>query len=153
VDNTIGDAVRGLIQIVNQLHCAYPTKGFTLDGCLVGDLGEVLVEAVHDIKLYEGLQRHYDGRTSDSREVQIKTTMQNSLTFPCNHVPDYYLGIKINPDGTFAEIFNGPGSVASEAVKNRKPTTGNLYSIRINTLKKLNEKVHLENRIPKRLKS
>lgn len=153
MESTIPDAVKKLIRIVNQLQSKYPRKRFTLDGRLVGDLGEVLVEAVYDVELYEGLPRHHDGKTSDGRQVQIKATMQTHLTFPCNHVPNYYLGIKINPDGTFAEIFNGPGSIVSEAVKNRKSTKTNMHSISINTLKRLNEKVHLENRIPKRLKS
>lgn len=126
---TVADAVKQLIQIVKELRSAFPQKRFTLDGRLVGDLGEVLVEAAYDIELHEGLRKHHDGKASDDRQVQIKATMQDSLTFPVDHIPDYYLGIKIYPDGTFMEIFNGPGSVAWEAVKNRKPTKTNLYSV------------------------
>lgn len=153
VEITIPDAVKRLLQIVNQLRSTYPKKRFTLDGRLVGDLGEVLVEAAYDIELHEGLQRHHDGRTSDGRQVQIKATMQNSLTFPADHVPDYYLGIKIHADGTFTEVFNGPGLVAWEAIKNRKPTKTNLHSIPLNTLERLNEKVHLKERIPRQVKA
>jgi hypothetical protein len=147
---TIPEAVKQLLQIVKQLQNAYPKKRFTLDGRLVGDLGEVLVEVAYDIELHEGLQKHHDGKASDSRQVQIKATMQDSLTFPVDHIPDYYLGIKIHPDGTFTEIFNGPGSVAWEAVKNRKPTKTNLHSVSLNTLGQLNERVHQKDRIPRR---
>jgi len=52
--------------------------------------------------------------------------MKKSLTFPVNHTPDYYLGIKINDNGTFKEIFNGPGKVIAESIKNRKPTVGDI---------------------------
>lgn len=77
--------------------------------------------------------------------------MKNSLTFPVDHIPDYYLGIKIKPDGTFREIFNGPGRVAREAVKDRKPTKTNLHSVSISLLERLNEKVHEKDRILRRV--
>ncbi len=85
----------------------YPKRRFTLDGRLVGDLGEVLVEGEYDVELFEGLVKHHDAMTHDGRQPQIKATMQTGLTFPVDNVPDYYLGIKIHPDGTFTEIFNG----------------------------------------------
>ncbi len=147
---TIPDAVRQLLQIVQQLQDAYPKKKFTLDGRLVGDLGEILVENAYDVELFEDLKKHHDGKASDGKQVQIKATMQNSLTFPVDHTPDYYLGIKILPDGKFTVIFNGPGKIAKEAVKNRKPTKTNLHSIGIAALTKLNEKVKPNERIPMR---
>ena len=147
---TIPEAIKQLRQVVKQLQDAYPKKKFTLDGRLVGDLGEVLAEVEYDIELYDGLQKHHDAKASDGRQVQIKATMKDSLTFPVDHVPDYYLGIKIEHDGTLTEIFNGPGSVASEAVKNRQPTKTNLHSVHINTLKRLNEEVHSRDKIPRR---
>lgn len=101
---------------------------------------------------YSGLAKYHDGETPDGRKVQIKTTMKNSLTFPVDHIPHYYIGIKIHSDGTYDEIFNGPGYVASEAVKNRKPTKTNLHSITLSALKKLNETVPDQERISKKMK-
>lgn len=147
---TIPQAIKQLLQITKQLHNEYPKRRFTLDGRLVGDVGEVLAEIEYDIELYDGLQKHHDAKASDGRQVQIKATMKDSLTFPVDHVPDYYLGIKIEHDGTLTEIFNGPGSVASEAVKNRQPTKTNLHSVHINALKRLNEEVHSRDKIPRR---
>ena len=150
MDITVSEAVKQMLGIIRLLQKAYPKKKFTLDGRLVGDLGEILVEGAYDVELFEGLQKHHDGQSSDGRLVQIKATMKNSLTFPVDHIPHYYLGIKIHSDGSFTEIFNGPGSVAWEAVKNRKPTKTNLHSIGITALKRLNEKVKRSDRIPKR---
>jgi len=147
---TIPEAVKRLLQITKQLHARYPKRRFTLDGRLVGDLGEVLAEAEYDIELYDGLQKHHDAKASGRRQVQVKATMKDSLTFPADHVPDYYLGIKIESDGTLTEIFNGPGSVAHKAVKGRKVPKTNLHSISINALKRLNEEVHPRDRIPRR---
>lgn len=148
----IHQAVREMLKIVESLQDQYDKKKFTLDGRLVGDLGEILVEEDYDLVLYSGLAKHYDGETLDGRKVQIKTTMKNSLTFPVDHIPDYYIGIKIHPDGTYDEVFNGPGSIAGGAVKNRKPTKTNLHSITLSALKKLNRNVPEQDRIPKKPK-
>lgn len=146
----IHQAVKEMLKIVEELQNQYDKKKFTLDGRLVGDLGEILVEEDYDLELYRGLTKHHDGETPDGRKVQIKTTMKNSLTFPVDHIPHYYIGIKIHPDGTYDEIFNGLGSVAWEAIKNRKPTKTNLHSITLSALTKLNENVSEQERIPKK---
>lgn len=148
----IHQAVKEMLKIVEALQNQYDKKKFTLDGRLVGDLGEILVEEDYDLELYSGLAKYHDGETPDGRKVQIKTTMKNSLTFPVDHIPHYYIGIKIHSNGTYDEIFNGPGSVAWEAVKNRKPTKTNLHSITLSALKKLNENVSEQDRIPMKAK-
>jgi hypothetical protein len=117
---TIPEAVEQLLKIVQELREAYPKKRFTLDGRLVGDLGEVLAEQEYDIQIFEDIQRHHDAVTSDGRYVQIKATMQKSLSFPADHIPAYYLGIQINTDGTVTEVFNGPGIIAAKTIQNRK---------------------------------
>ena len=147
---SIPEALGELQAIVTALQRSYPKKRFTLDGRLVGDLGEVLAESEYDINLFTGLEKHYDAICSDGRLIQIKTTLKDSLTFPCDHVPDYYLGIKILPDGNCQEIFNGPGKSAYELVKNRKSTKTNLHSISIKSLGQRNQSVRSEDRISKR---
>ena len=151
----IEDAVKQLLAIVERLRIAYAVQNrrFTLDGRLVGDIGEVLAEAHYDLKLHASGQKHHDGLTSDGRSVQVKATMQRSLTFPCDHTPDYYLGIRIHPDGTFEEIFNGPGKTACEAIKNRKLSKTNLHSISIGALAKLSAGVPETERIRRRPKA
>ena len=147
---SIPDAVKEMLAIVQRLRAGFPKKKFTLDGRLVGDIGEILAEEAYDITLFEDLQRHHDGVTSDGRLVQVKATMQKSLTFPADHIPDYYLGIQIHSDGSFSEVFNGPGEQAWQAVKNWKPPKTNLHSVRIRTLADLASKVAVKDRIPRR---
>src|SRR3990172_3633451 len=98
---TIPQAVKQLLEIVKRLQDAYPEKRFTLDGRLVGEIGEILVAGSYDVELGTNLQKHHDAVTPDWRQVQIKATMQQSLTFPVDHIPAYYLAIKIHPDGSF----------------------------------------------------
>lgn len=150
MDITVPDAIKQLLAIVEQLHVAHPKKKFTLDGRLVGDLGETLVEAVYDVELFTKNERYHDGETSDGRRVQIKATMKMDFTFPASHVPDYYLGIQIHGDGSFSEIFNGPGDIAAQTVKGRQQPKTNLHGISVSALKKLNELVGEKDRIPRR---
>jgi hypothetical protein len=80
-------AVARLLQVVKELNAAYPHKKFTLDGRLVGDIGEVLVASAYDLELFEGVQRHHDGTCSKGRLVQVKATMKTNLTFPAGPLP------------------------------------------------------------------
>ena len=144
---SIPEAVKQMLAIVEQLCQAYPHKKFTLDGRLVGDIGEILVEDAYDLKLLEGLQHHHDAVCPAGRSVQIKATMKGHLTFPCDHIPDYYLAVKINPDGSFIEVFNGPGAVAALAVAKRARAKTNLHSVSIAALRKLPEQVKPRDRI------
>lgn len=146
----IGQAVRKLLEIVEALHNQYPIKRFTLDGRLVGDLGEVLVEQDYDLELYRSLVPYYDGESSNGKKVQIKATMKDSLTFPCDHTPDFYLGIKILPDGSYKEVFNGPGEIVRNKLSKRKRTKNNLHSIKISALNLLNKDVPACERIPRK---
>jgi hypothetical protein len=137
-----------LHKIVNNLHQKFPIKPFTLDGRLVGDIGEVIASIFYDVDLHKGLKKYYDGETSDGRNVQIKVTFKDSLTF--NHKPDYYLGLKFKEDGTFEEIFNGRGEVISDFYSHRKGIGENLLSFPINQLIELQKKVQEKDKIPKR---
>jgi hypothetical protein len=107
---TIPDAVRQMLAIVDKLCAAYPKKKFTLDGRLVGDIGEVLVEEAYDLRLFEDVKKHHDAECSDGRLVQIKATMKKSLTFPADHVPNCYLGVQVGSDGRLSRSSTAPGA-------------------------------------------
>ena len=148
--STIQDEVKQFLQVVEKLRRTYPKKKFTLDGRLVGDLGETLAEEEYEVEIFDSQQAHYDAKAHDGCNVQIKATMQNGLTFPVDHVPDYYLEILIHSDGTFTEEFNGPGWIAAKAVEKRKRPSNNQHRISLDALCRLNRTVQARDRIPRR---
>jgi hypothetical protein len=148
MDHSLKQNVIELLKIVGEMKLKYPIKSFTLDGRLVGDIGEIIVQEYYDIKLYDKLEPHYDGETKSNEKVQIKTTLQNSLGFSGSLIPEYYIGIKINTDGSFEEIYNGPGWILWNYLKNRKKQK--LHSIPIKVMKELNSKVEEKDKIKKR---
>lgn len=115
---TITNALALIFEGIRQLRREFPEKEFTIDGRLVGDIGEVIAALEYDIKLYDVLVAGHDGKTSNGRRVQIKATFKDSLTFKT--VPDYYLGFKLYKSGRYEEIYNGPGRIIYERYKNRK---------------------------------
>lgn len=144
----IKDYIKELLSVVARMQQSYPKKRFTLDGRLVGDIGEMLAEQIYDLELLEGQQPTYDAKSKD-RLIQIKTTMKNSLTF--GDVPDYYLGLRVDRDGGVEEIFNGPGPIIWESIKHRKRPRNFLYSITLPTLRNLNKLIQEKDRIKRRV--
>ena len=137
-----------LQRIVEEINTEFPHRPFTLDGRLVGDLGEIIAETVYDLTLHERVTPYHDATTPDGRNVQIKATFKKSLTF--SHVPDYYLGLKLYPDGSFEEVFNGPGKVIRDHDAHRKGIGKQLLSFPIKVLEDLSKEVKSPDRIKTR---
>ena len=146
--NQIESALRSILEGIDMLRAHFPEKDFTMDGRLVGDIGEMLVSQHYDVTLYDKLVPGHDGETSGGRKVQIKATFKERLTF--TSVPEFYLGIKLFKDGTFEEIYNGPGKVIFEHYSHRKGIGQKQLSFPTKLLKALSVKVSASDRIPKK---
>ena len=85
---TIKEALTLIFQGIERLHEAFPSRAFTIDGRLVGDIGEVIAELEYDLTLDEVSVRDHDAQMRNGRRVQIKATFKDSLTFTT--CPDYY---------------------------------------------------------------
>jgi len=144
-------ALENIFKGIDQLSSAFPARKFTIDGRLVGDIGEILAELVYDIKLDDVSQPHHDATTTDGKRVQVKATFKKSLTFKTT--PELYLGIRINQDGTFEEIFNGPGRLIHNEFSERKGLGEKLLSFPLTRMRLLSEKVADCDRVQRRIKS
>lgn len=144
----INSALKLIFLGITQLKDAFPSRAFTIDGRLVGDIGEVIAEIEYDLVLDKISRRGYDATTVDGRRVQIKATFKDHLTF--RTVPDYYLGFKLNDDGTYEEIFNGPGSLIHERYEHRSGIGENLLSFPLSVMRELSATVPPDQRIRKR---
>lgn len=132
--------IKDLHDSVEKLNNLYPHRKFTLDGRLVGDIGEVIAEQIYKIKLFEKNEPYYDALTiGTNRKVQIKATFKKSLTF--NHMPDYYIGIKLYDDGKFEEVYNGPGKYIYDEFKHRKGIGEVLLSFPLKRLGEISERI------------
>lgn len=145
-----------LLNITNELAKRYPPKKFTLDGRLIGDIGETMAVKTYQIELYQKVETKYDAFIErSSKKVQIKSTMKDSISYPKTHHPERFLALKILENGDCVELYNGPTDPIKKylALKKRKGSENfNFINIKANTLTALNEKVKHKDRIPKRNK-
>ena len=137
--------IKELYSIVSKLESEYIGRKFTLDGHLVGSIGEVLVSHYYDVELLPPSTEKHVAITKDGKLVQIKATQGSSVGLRSE--PDYLIVIKILPDGSIKEIYNGPGANAwIRAGKMQKNGQRNIY---LGTLEKLMDDVPKNMCIPK----
>ena len=139
--------VRQLYSVVNELEAMFPGRHFTPDGHLVGSLGECLVSDAYGLELLTASNKGYDAITKEGLKVEIKATQSKSIAFRCE--PEHAIIIKIMPNGTFEEIYNGSGALIWQQFANKKRPSNGQFQISTTKLKALNEKISDQDRVPK----
>jgi len=132
--------IKQLYSTVNQLESMFEGRHFTPDGHMVGSIGECLVADAYGLELMTASNKGYDAISSCGKQVEIKATQAKSAAFRSE--PEHVIVIKILPDGTFEEIYNGPGKLVWEQFKGKKLPSNGQYQISLNKLKVLNETVN-----------
>lgn len=145
----IEEALGLIFQGIGKLKEQFPEKAFTIDGRLVGDVGEVIAALEYAIDLYKVQTPVHDGETSDGRKVQIKAAFKDELSLTA--VPEFYLGIRLFEDGAHEEIFNGPGSVIAERYSHRSGFGERQLSFPLAALQRLSHSISSDQRIPRRV--
>lgn len=106
--------IRDLVAARNRLREHYASAGlsFTLDGNLVGDIGESIAAELFGIRLVDTRSHAgIDGIAADGRTVQVKATgVRGGPAFRQTETrADHLLFFSLDFDGcTGAVIFNGP---------------------------------------------
>jgi len=136
--------IAGLYEIVSELEAIFPKRHFTPDGHLVGSLGEVLAAYRYGLRLLPASSPQHDAETRDGKLVQIKATQGKRVALRSE--PDHLLVLKISEDGSFDEVFNGPGPLAWKHVGIRQ--SNGQSSVSLTKLRNLMEQVPPEARLP-----
>lgn len=134
--------VQDLVLIVRELEKAFPGRHFTLDGHLVGSIGEVLAVYYYGLELYPASVPKHDGCV-DGKEVQVKITQRETVLL--SEKPDYLIVLYLSESGAAFEVYNGPGVVVWNSVEN-KDKRGYKH-LRVNKLMELDAMVKKEDRI------
>jgi hypothetical protein len=143
------EEIKQLLAITQKLREKYIhlNKQFSLDGKLVGDIGEVLTAEKYGLKLYdENTPKHDAEEISTGRKVQIKASFKGYCYFPCGveRIPDYFLSINILETGELEEMYNGPGYFIMDhyILKNKlKPYKNSYFTLSRGQLESLNRQV------------
>ena len=106
-------SIRKLISARNELKAHYSNVdlSFTLDGNLVGDLGEAVAAELFGLRLTGRSNEGVDGYAPDGRSVQVKAsgTKRGAAFRLVETKADHLLFLHFDYDGCYGEvIYNGP---------------------------------------------
>jgi len=119
-------------------------RKFTLDGHLVGSIGEVVAAYMFDLELNAASTRAHDAITHDGKKVEIKLTQRRSVAI--RHEPEHLIALHRPKGGPLSIVYNGPGSVVWESA-GRIQTNGQ-RSISLALLRNLDQQVRVSDRLP-----
>jgi hypothetical protein len=153
--NHLSLAIRDLYAIVDRLgeEFAEHDRHFTLDGHLLGSIGEVYAAECHGICLYASSKKAHDGWKIDAdgkkREIQIKVTQTRAKrkVVPISYRPDYLIVLLVDEDGSFDEVYNGPGIKVWDLVKDKPKPANGQYQVTLSKLRELDAEVREEDRV------
>ena len=103
----IPSLVKELYAAVKRLEGYFKGRKFTLDDHLVGSIGEVLAAYYYNLDLFAASTEAHDACCPEGTKIQVKATQRNAVGLRSE--PEHLLVLKIYEDGTFSEVFNGPG--------------------------------------------
>ena len=112
IQEMVAEKIKTFYRVSHELEELFPGRHYTPDGHMIGSIGEVLAAYCYGLTLFEASAETHDAKAPDGRLVQIKATQIDRVAL--SNEPDWMLVLRIHPDGTFSEIYNGPGKLAWE---------------------------------------
>ena len=100
--------IQDLFRTVCELESRYPSRKFSIDGHLLGSIGEVIAAEYYGLTLLPNSSERHDAKDRQGRLIQIKATQIDKISISSE--PDYLIVIQITSDGNWSEIYNGAGS-------------------------------------------
>ena len=134
--------VRTLLDQVNALETIFPGRHFTLDGHLVGSVGEVAAAYHYGIKLFPPSKERHDGIVGN-RNIQIKIAQTENVLI--EEEPEYLIVLYLARAGKIYEVYNGSGAIPWKAPG--KPDKRGYKHLRVNKLISLDKEIKPEDRI------
>ncbi len=131
--------IQQLYEITDTLNAQFASEGrrFTLDGHLLGSVGEVVARFAFDLQLDRPSKKGHDARTKDGKRVQIKLTAVDS-SIALYDEPDFLIALQLTDEGLYI-VYNGPGAIVWRNCG--KPQKNNQRTITLRKLRRLNEAV------------
>lgn len=139
--------VKGLYATVRELERMFPGRHFTPDGHMVGSLGECLVADAYGLELVTASTKGYDALSPSGLKVEIKATQGKAVAFRSE--PEHAVVVKLLPDGSFEEIYNGPGRFIWVQFEGKRLPPNGQFIISLARLRVLSQSVEVETRMPR----
>ena len=123
-----------LYRVLEQLESVFPGLLFAPDGLMADSLGKALVSYHYGISLHPASDNGHDG-TVGGRNIQIRVTQLDTIAI--NSEPEHLIAIRLLKDGSFEELYNGPGANVWRLVSEKRRPKNGQYAVRVSQLRNL----------------
>lgn len=137
--------VSDLYKIVGELEEMFPGRHFTPDGHLVGSLGECLAAYHYGLELLPASSPGVDA-VKNGCKIEIKATQGKRVALRSG--PQHLLVLHLRRDGSFSEVYNGPGDIVWQEFEGKAKPSNGQYQISLSRLKSLMQGVSSSLRLP-----
>jgi len=103
----VPNIVREMYRLVDRLEEKFPGRHFTLDGHVVGSLGEIIAAHRYGLELLPHSFEGHDAKTPRGYLVQVKATQRTSVALRSE--PQHLIVLQLKRNGSAEEVYNGPG--------------------------------------------
>jgi len=131
--------IADLYRIVDRLESLF-TRKFTLDGHLVGSIGEVVAAHFYNLRLADQSTEAVDAWTKGDpeRSIQIKLTQGASIQISKTKVvPNHLVVLRLDRKEGFKEFFNG--NFPSSFLESKKVSKRLEWSVSLSSLEALKQ--------------
>nr|WP_291854529.1 hypothetical protein [Accumulibacter sp.] len=128
------EIVRSIYAAVAELEAMFPGRKFTPDGHMVGSLGEALAAHHYGVTLHGASFECHDG-TCCGKNVQVKATQGGRIAITSE--PEFLLVLRLHPDGSFSEEYNGAGHRVWSLVSHKPRPKNGQHQVSLAALRKL----------------
>lgn len=138
--------IQELYGVVGRLEAMFPGRPFTPDGHLVGSLGECFAEYYYGLELRRCSTEGHDGAVGNL-EVEVKATQGKAVALRSESA--HLLVFKLQQDGSFDEVYNGPGKPVWALVEAKPRPSNGQRQVSLSQLTRLMEEVPASDRLPR----
>ena len=138
------EIIREMYRLIDELEVMFEGRHFTPDGHTVGSIGEAIAAHYYGLKLLTASTKGRDA-TIEMRPVEIKATQGESIAL--RDKPEHLVVIKLHRNGTWDEVYNGPGATVWNLVENKPLPKNGQYQIPCSKLRKLMATVTADQRL------
>ena len=139
--------IREIYRCVADLEAMFPGRHFTPDGHMVGSIGEALAAHYYGFdELFAASRFGHDGRVG-GRLVQVKATQKKRVAISSE--PQHLLVFRLHREGSFDEIYNGPGDRVWALVRDKPTPKNGQHPVSVATLLRLMLEVPESLRLPR----
>lgn len=138
--------------ILQRLYAAVDELGatfgrhFTLDGHLLGSIGECLAAYHYDLQLSTASNAGFDAVSRVGVQVEIKATQGNRIGL--RSVPEHLLVLQLHRCGGVTQIYNAPGAPLATLLGRRQRPANGQYGIGCSQLAQLQTDIPMHAQLP-----